>query len=120
MSRSDDGAGGARSKGAGVHAERVRLRRCAPRDGFQQRWVGPTGPGQVGADGLRDTSLVESPADAPPEQSSGGEEPNRTSRAEGGLPRRTPITRTSPTSPTDDTGRPTVCTWRTSSRSPVV
>ncbi len=49
---------------------------AAGETGSSSEWVGPTGPGQVGADGLRDTSLVESPADAPPEQSAGGEEPN--------------------------------------------
>ena len=43
--------------------------------GSSSEWVGPTGPGQVGADGLRDTSRLEAPADAPPEQSAGGEEP---------------------------------------------
>ena len=44
--------------------------------GSSSEWVGPTGPGQVGADGMRDTSVLETPADAPPEQSAGGEEPN--------------------------------------------
>jgi hypothetical protein len=44
--------------------------------GSSSEWVGNVGPGQVGADGLRDTSLIEPPADAPPEQSAGGEEPN--------------------------------------------
>ena len=44
--------------------------------GSSSEWVGPTGPGQVGADGLRDTSRLETPAEAPPEQSAGGEEPN--------------------------------------------
>ena len=37
--------------------------------------VGPTGPGQVSTDGLRDTSVLPTPDDAPPEQSAGGEEP---------------------------------------------
>jgi hypothetical protein len=37
--------------------------------------VGPTGRGQVGTDGLRDTSLLDTPEDAPPEQSPGREEP---------------------------------------------
>ncbi len=44
--------------------------------GSSSEWVGPTGPGQVGADGLRDTSVQDAPADAPPEQSEGGEETN--------------------------------------------
>jgi hypothetical protein len=37
--------------------------------------VGPSGPGQVGTDGLRDTSQLDTPVEAPPEQSPGGEEP---------------------------------------------
>ncbi len=44
--------------------------------GSSSERVGHAGPGQVGADGMRDTSLVETPDDAPPEQSAGGEEPN--------------------------------------------
>ena len=44
--------------------------------GSSSEWVGPTGPGQVGTDGVRDTSTLETPADAPPEQSAGGEEPS--------------------------------------------
>ena len=44
--------------------------------GSSSEWVGNTGPGQVGANGLRDTSLLETPDDAPPEQSAGGEEVN--------------------------------------------
>ena len=44
--------------------------------GSSSERIGHAGPGQVGADGLRDTSLVDSPADAPPEQSVGGAEPN--------------------------------------------
>jgi hypothetical protein len=36
---------------------------------------GHVGPGQVGTDGLRDTSVADAPDDAPPEQSPGGEEP---------------------------------------------
>lgn len=43
--------------------------------GSSSEWVGHAGPGQVGADGTRDTSVLETPADAPPEQSAGGEEP---------------------------------------------
>lgn len=44
--------------------------------GSSSERVGHTGPGQVGADGLRDTSVVDSPDDAPPEQEPGGAEPN--------------------------------------------
>ena len=44
--------------------------------GSSSEWVGNVGPGQVGANGLRDTSVLETPADAPPEQSVGGDEPN--------------------------------------------
>lgn len=44
--------------------------------GSSSEWVGHTGRGQVGADGLRDNSQLETPADAPPEQSAGGEEPH--------------------------------------------
>ncbi|GAB3016411.1 hypothetical protein GCM10011376_04110 [Nocardioides flavus (ex Wang et al. 2016)] len=43
--------------------------------GSSSERVGPTGPGQVSTDGLRDTSRLDTPADAPPEQSPGGEEP---------------------------------------------
>ncbi len=43
--------------------------------GSSSERVGHVGPGQTGTDGLRDNSQVDSPADAPPEQSSGGEEP---------------------------------------------
>lgn len=43
--------------------------------GSSSERVGPTGRGQVGTDGLRDTSRLETPEEAPPEQSSGGEEP---------------------------------------------
>jgi hypothetical protein len=43
--------------------------------GSSSERVGPTGPGQVGTDGLRDTSRLPTPDDAPPEQSVGGEEP---------------------------------------------
>jgi hypothetical protein len=42
--------------------------------GSSSEWVGHVGPGQVGTDGLRDTSQVDAPADAPPEQAPGGEE----------------------------------------------
>ena len=44
--------------------------------GSSSEWVGHTGPGQVGADGLRDTSVRVTPDDAPPEQSAGGAEAN--------------------------------------------
>lgn len=43
--------------------------------GSSSERVGHTGRGQVGTDGLRDTSRVDAPDDAPPEQSPGGEEP---------------------------------------------
>lgn len=43
--------------------------------GSSSDWVGHTGPGQVGTDGVRDTSLVEPPDGGPPEQSPGGHEP---------------------------------------------
>ena len=43
--------------------------------GSSSERVGPTGRGQVGTDGLRDTTRLDTPADAPPEQSAGGEEP---------------------------------------------
>jgi len=42
--------------------------------GSSSEHVGPTGRGQVGTDGLRDTTEMDTPAEAPPEQSSGGEE----------------------------------------------
>ena len=44
--------------------------------GSSSERVGHAGPGQEATDGLRDTSLVDSAADSPPEQSSGGAEPN--------------------------------------------
>ena len=44
--------------------------------GSSSEWVGHAGPGQVGTDGLRDTSPVDDSDDQPPEQSEGGEEPN--------------------------------------------
>jgi hypothetical protein len=44
--------------------------------GSSSERIGHVGPGQVGTDGLRDTSERDAPADAPPEQSPGGEEPN--------------------------------------------
>jgi hypothetical protein len=37
--------------------------------GSSSERIGRTGPGQVGADGVRDTSEQDAPADAPPEQS---------------------------------------------------
>lgn len=49
--------------------------RAAGGMGSSSERVGHAGPGQVGADGLRDTSVQDSPADAPPEQTPGGEEP---------------------------------------------
>ena len=50
-----------------------------PRDGgmgVSSERVGPTGPGQVGTDGVRDVTPGETPADASPEQSAGGAETN--------------------------------------------
>ena len=47
--------------------------------GVSSERVGPTGPGQVSTDGVRDTSAVErSPDedDVPPEQRAGGQEDN--------------------------------------------
>lgn len=53
--------------------------RAAGAMGSSSERIGPTGPGQVGTDGMRDTSPVD-PDDGdgtpPPEQSPGGEEPN--------------------------------------------
>lgn len=43
--------------------------------GSSSERIGHAGPGQVGADGLRDDSLMDTPADGPPEQSAGGPEP---------------------------------------------
>jgi hypothetical protein len=43
--------------------------------GSSSERVGHAGPGQVGTDGLRDTSPVDGSDDAPPEQSAGGDEP---------------------------------------------
>jgi hypothetical protein len=43
--------------------------------GSSSERVGHVGPGQVGTDGLRDTSRVDATADAPPQQSPGGVEP---------------------------------------------
>ena len=43
--------------------------------GSSSERVGPTGRGQVGTDGLRDTTQLDTPAEAPPEQSAGGVEP---------------------------------------------
>jgi hypothetical protein len=45
-----------------------------PRDGdmgVSSERVGPTGPGQVGAHGVRDVTPAEPADDAPPEQSAG-------------------------------------------------
>lgn len=50
--------------------------RAAGGMGSSSERLGHVAPGQRGTDGLRDTSPVDSPADAPPEQSAGGEEPN--------------------------------------------
>lgn len=44
--------------------------------GSSSERVGHTGGGHVATDGLRDTSQLDTPADAPPEQSAGGEEPH--------------------------------------------
>lgn len=44
--------------------------------GSSSERVGHAGPGQVGTDGLRDTSPVDATGDAPPEQSPGGHEPH--------------------------------------------
>ena|SRR5215203_233679 len=44
--------------------------------GSSSERVGHAGRGQVGTDGLRDTSQSSTPAEAPPEQTSGGEEPH--------------------------------------------
>ena len=49
--------------------------RAAGGMGSSSERVGHVGPGQVGTDGLRDTSVSDTPAEAPPEQSPGGEEP---------------------------------------------
>ena len=48
-----------------------------PRDGemgVSSERVGPTGPGQVGTDGVRDVAPSEPSAHAAPEQSTGGPE----------------------------------------------
>ena len=42
--------------------------------GSSSERVGHTGPGQIGADGLRDTSRLETPEDGPPEQRPGADE----------------------------------------------
>ena len=42
--------------------------------GSSSERVGPTGRGQVGTDGLRDTTQLDTPTNAPPEQSSRGVE----------------------------------------------
>ena len=44
--------------------------------GVSSERVGPTGPGQVGTDGVRDVTRAEPDPDAVPEQSSGGPETN--------------------------------------------
>lgn len=44
--------------------------------GVSSERVGPTGPGQIGTDGVRDVTPGEARVDAPSEQSSGGEETN--------------------------------------------
>jgi hypothetical protein len=46
--------------------------------GVSSERVGPTGPGQLGTDGVRDTSAMETPADGdvPPEQRPGEVEQN--------------------------------------------
>ncbi len=45
--------------------------------GVSSEWVGPTGPGQVSTDGVRDVSpLEEDESEARPEQSRGGPEEN--------------------------------------------
>ena len=51
--------------------------------GSSSERVGHTGPGQVGTDGLRDTSVVDTEAGDEPEQDAGGQEP----RAEGVEPK---------------------------------
>ncbi len=43
--------------------------------GSSSERVGPTGRGQVASDGVRDTTELDTPADGPPEQSAGGDEP---------------------------------------------
>ena len=48
--------------------------RAAGGMGVSSERVGHTGPGQQATDGVKDTSPVPPPADAPPEQSAGGEE----------------------------------------------
>ena len=44
--------------------------------GVSSEREGPTGPGQHGTDGVRYTGATDTPGDAPPEQSAGGEETN--------------------------------------------
>jgi len=48
--------------------------RAAGGMGVSSERVGHTGPGQQATDGVKDTSPVPPPADAPPEQSAGGDE----------------------------------------------
>jgi len=49
--------------------------RAAGGMGVSSERVGPTGPGQAATDGVRDTSPADIPDDTPPEQASGGDEP---------------------------------------------
>ena len=44
--------------------------------GVSSERVGPTAHGEVGTDGLRDTTAGEPEGDTPPEQSVGGEDPH--------------------------------------------
>lgn len=46
--------------------------------GVSSEREGHAGPGQHGTDGVRYTGPTETPGDAPPEQSAGGEEPSNT------------------------------------------
>ena len=48
--------------------------RAAGGMGVSSERVGPTGPGQVATDGVKDTSVAPIEGDTPPEQSAGGEE----------------------------------------------
>jgi hypothetical protein len=48
--------------------------RAAGGMGVSSERVGPTGPGQVATDGVKDTSVPPVDDDTPPEQSTGGEE----------------------------------------------
>jgi hypothetical protein len=78
--------------------------------GSSSERVGPAGRGQVGTDGLRDTSRLDTPDDAPPEQSAGGEEARPDGLApKAATPVRTRVTRTGPTAldPAPRTSTPT-------------